>query len=130
MFNSFGETLFKCSIDLLCPSPLYTRTNNANIKRILSNSNIEFEQQYMFKGLKSIRRLKCDFYLPNHKVVIEFNGRQHYEPVKVFGGKTAFIESQKRDEIKRLFLRENNIRLLEIHYEAINLEELVLNFIT
>jgi very-short-patch-repair endonuclease len=100
------------------------------IKKILTNNNIKFQQQYRFKGLQSIRSLKCDFYLPKHKIVIEFNGRQHYEPVRAFGGKIAFIESQERDKIKRLFLKENNIRLLEIHYEAINLEELILNFIT
>jgi hypothetical protein len=100
------------------------------IKKILTNNNIKFKQQYRFRGLKSIRSLKCDFYLPNHKVVIEFNGRQHYEPVKAFGGNIAFIESLKRDEIKRLFLKENNIRLLEIHYKAFNIKELVLNFIT
>ena len=100
------------------------------IKKILINNKIKFEQQYRFRGLQSKRMLKCDFYLPNHMVVIEFNGRQHYEPVKAFGGNIAFIESQKRDEIKKLFLKENNIRLLEIHYKALNLEGLVLNFIT
>jgi hypothetical protein len=30
--------------------------------------------------------LKCDFYIKNFNLVIEYNGRQHYEPIKLWGG--------------------------------------------
>ena len=56
-----------------------------------------FKQQFMFDGLRNIKSLKCDFYLPKYRIVIEFNGRQHYEPVSAFGGKNAFFETQKRE---------------------------------
>jgi hypothetical protein len=99
------------------------------IKRFLEKNNVEFKQQYMFEGLQSMRSLKCDFYLPKHEIVIEYNGRQHYEPVHAFGGKIALIETQKRDEIKRFFFNESNIRLLEIHYKSKDIEKLIFNFI-
>ncbi|MEL4457332.1 hypothetical protein [Lutimonas vermicola] len=56
------------------------------VKRILTNRQIEFHQQFTFRKLRDKRMLKCDFYLPNFNMVIEFNGRQHYEPVNQFGG--------------------------------------------
>jgi hypothetical protein len=96
------------------------------IKRILETNDIQFTQQHQFEGLQNIRSLKCDFYLPTHNMVIEFNGRQHYEPVHAFGGKTALLETQKRDQIKRAFLDEFDINMLEIHYKTKDIEELIL----
>ena len=53
--------------------------------------------------------------------MIEFNGKQHYEPVD-FAGKgekwaeKLFVMNQKRDSIKVEFLKENKIPLLIIPY--------------
>lgn len=64
-----------------------------------------------------------DFYLEisNKKIIIEYNGRQHYMPVNFKGmvdslAKKRFIKQQKRDEGLRHYCKENNIHLLEIPY--------------
>ena len=67
--------------------------------------------------------------MTEYNAVIEFNGRQHYEPVRAFGGKKALIETQKRDELKRCYLNDNKIKILEIHYKEKNIEKLILDFI-
>jgi hypothetical protein len=86
------------------------------IVKYLTDNNIEFEQQYTFEGLRMKRKLKCDFYLPNHNSIIEFNGSQHYIPVERFGGEEGLIRTQNSDDLKRKFCFENEIKLLEIKY--------------
>ena len=44
----------------------------------LQDNGIEFIPQHTFPGLKDRALLRCDFYLPNENIVIEYNGRQHY----------------------------------------------------
>ena len=58
-----------------------------------------------------------DFYLPEHNTIIEFNGLQHYKPIKWFGGVETFKACVERDEIKRKYCQENNIKLIIIHYK-------------
>lgn len=95
------------------------------IKRFLESHQIVFIQQHTFPDLKDRRLLKCDFYLPDHKMVIEFHGRQHYEAVNSFGGSKALIENQRRDQLKKDFLTANNIKFLEISYKDNLFEKLV-----
>jgi hypothetical protein len=95
------------------------------IKRFLESNHIPFIQQHTFPGLKDRRLLKCDFYLPNQNMVIEFHGRQHYEAVNSFGGEKALIENRRRDQLKKNFLSANNIKFLEISYKVDLIEKLV-----
>lgn len=109
-----------------CPFCNASKGEN-QIKLILDNLAIRYFTQHTFDGLVDKRKLKCDFYLPDNNLVIEFNGRQHYEEVKTWGGKESLNEVQRRDELKRVFLKSVNIKLLEIHYREKDLENLILN---
>jgi ssDNA-binding Zn-finger/Zn-ribbon topoisomerase 1 len=108
-----------------CPSCNTSKGENL-IKLILSNLEIEYITQHTFDGLVDKRRLKCDFYLPNNNLVIEYNGRQHYEEVKSWGGESGLNEVRRRDELKRIFFKTNQIRLLEIHFSEKDLENLII----
>lgn len=108
-----------------CPSCNTSKGENL-IKLILDNLEISYLTQYTFDGLIDKRKLKCDFYLPNNNLVIEYNGRQHYEEVKAWGGKNGLNEVRRRDELKRVFFKSNNIKLLEIHYTEKDLENLLI----
>jgi len=44
----------------------------------------------------------------------EFNGQQHYKPVKKWAGKEGFRKQQIRDEWLRSYCKSNNIHLIEI----------------
>ena len=61
-----------------------------------------------------------DFFLPKHNIAIEFNGAQHYKPIKLFGGEEKFIQQQERDMTLRLYCEQNKIKLIEIPYWDIN----------
>lgn len=54
--------------------------------------------------------------------LIEYNGKQHYEPVDFFGGVDAFIDQQKRDNLKREFCKNKRILLFTIKYDE-NIQE-------
>lgn len=97
------------------------------VKEILIKHQIPFIQQKTFKNLKDISLLKCDFYLPKHKCIIEFNGRQHYEIVQKFGGEKGYNENKRRDELKKHYCLKKNILLIEIHYKEKNIEQVIIN---
>jgi hypothetical protein len=87
------------------------------IRLLLDKKNINYLLQYRFSDCKHIKPLPFDFYLPEHNICIEFNGRQHYEPVKSFGGEKEFEKTKLRDEIKLKFCIKQNIKLISIHYK-------------
>ena len=53
--------------------------------------------------------------------IIEYNGRQHYEPSSKFGGKKGFYQQQYNDNKKRRFCALHGFKLIEIPYTEENL---------
>ena len=93
------------------------------VKDVLIKKNIFFEEQ---KKLIKNETLSFDFYIPNINLCIEFQGRQHYEAVDIFGGKEALRKQVLNDEKKRKFCKENNIKLIEIpYYEIDNIDSIL-----
>lgn len=95
------------------------------IARILSENKIDFIPQFKFEECKKKRSLPFDFaIIKNEKVncVIEYNGEQHYRPVKHFGGESGYKSRIENDRIKKTFCDENKIPLLIIDYNE-NIEE-------
>jgi len=92
-------------------------------------------RQYTFndchspKGTNFCNRLKMDFYLitgENEKIVIEFNGEQHYKSVKRWGGDEGLEYRQECDRIKEEYCKNNKIRLIVIPYWDLNtIDEIV-----
>ena len=48
---------------------------------------------------------------------LEFDGLQHFGPVKEFGGEKEFDLILKRDECKNKWCVENSINLIRIRYD-------------
>ena len=93
------------------------------ISNYLKENNIEFEEQYIFNDCIYKSYLKYDFALfKNGKVflLIEYDGKQHFEPVKWFGGQDAFNERIIRDNIKNKYCEEHQIPLLRLKYNLTN----------
>ena len=99
------------------------------ISQFLKENKIEFIEQHTFEGLKMKRNLKCDFFLPKHNVVIEFNGIQHYEPRELFGGEKGLKRTQNSDNLKREFCSINGIRLLEVRFDNQNISKTLTSFL-
>lgn len=87
------------------------------ISNALKKMNIPFIQEKTFQNcIGKRRKLPFDFYLPKQNLVIEYDGKHHFEVVDAFGGEKGFDEIQQNDKIKNRFLIENNIKLLRIPY--------------
>lgn len=95
---------------------------------IFQKYNIVFISQKRFNDCKDIYTLPFDFYLPDYNLVVEIMGEQHEHPVKHFGGEESFIKCIKHDKMKRDYLEQNNINILDIwYYEFDKMENLILN---
>ena len=42
-----------------------------------------------------------DIYIPEYKIGIEYQGKQHYEEVELFNGANGLMDTQQRDKIKK-----------------------------
>ena len=71
--------------------------------------------------------LSYDFYLPNHNIFIEYQGRQHGEYITgLHKTYKEFEIQQEHDKRKREYAKDNNIKLLEIwHHDFDNIEEIL-----
>lgn len=95
------------------------------IKEWLDSHHIKYESQKTFPNCKnplSGYSLRYDFYIPSKNLVLEYNGIQHYQIVKYFGGEQHYKETLQRDIIKKGYCEKNNIQLEIIRYD----EDLVL----
>ncbi|AHC94196.1 hypothetical protein T548_0118 [Lactococcus phage phiL47] len=100
------------------------------ISNILNSLNIKYTPQKRFKDCKHKNPLPFDFYIHNKKskLLIEFDGEQHFKSVKIFGGEEALRKTQLRDKIKNDFVLSNNIPLLRIPYtEQDNIKQILTN---
>lgn len=95
------------------------------IRQYLESKNIKFEQQRWFPDCKDIRPLPFDFFLPDLNMIIEFDGRQHFQDTSYFS--YPLTKVQYHDEIKNDYCRDNNISLLRIPYTQINHIDEILN---
>ena len=93
------------------------------IHEFLTYGNIPFEEEYIFDDLtaENGKHLRFDFCCfdddGNIDCLIEYNGRQHYEPIDHFGGNKQFSIQQEHDRRKREYAKENNFTLIEISYK-------------
>lgn len=105
------------------------------IKDCLEENDISYEPQKKFDGLIGVggRKLSYDFYLPNQNILIEFQGRGHYEPICFHNreGLTAeeqFVKQQEHDKRKKEYAANNGYKLLEISYQQMkNIPEIIKN---
>ena len=90
--------------------------NEKFIRLYLEENNIKYLAQKSFDDCKNIFKLPFDFYLPDYNTCIEYDGKQHYEPIEYFGGIKTLNKIRNRDKIKNEYCKENNIHLIRIKY--------------
>ena len=92
------------------------------IHNILETNNVSFAEEFSFAELHTAsgRYLRFDFAVFNKSnqllFLIEFNGKQHYVPVKKFGGKSGLNRQKYNDNRKVMFCRNHRIPLVIIPY--------------
>lgn len=92
------------------------------IGELLEKNNLIYVAQKKFDDCKYIRTLIFDFYIERYNLVIENDGKQHYEPIDFYGGKQGLEMTQTRDSIKNDYCKTKGISMLRIRYDE-NIEE-------
>src|SRR5574344_275275 len=105
------------------------------IAGILNSKGINYIAQYSFNECRDEHVLPFDFYLPDYNIVIEYQGVQHYRPIRFSKeiskekAEDNLINQKKRDEIKRKYCLNNGIKEIEIPYNS-SIEKTIQNLLT
>jgi len=123
--NKCGEEHFKTLDDILFTKQWMCecrRNDNAAsigeyiIAKWLRNNYISYMMHKRFEGCKYKTMLSFDFYIqPN--ILIEYNGKQHYQSIEYYGGIEQLQKQQARDSIKKQWAKDNGFRLIIIKYD-------------
>jgi len=94
------------------------------IRSWLIDNGIDYRGQECFDKLVNPEtgyKLRVDFYLPKEDIAIEFDGQQHFYPVK-FGGRSeedaiaCLAKVRRLDGLKDTFFANKETRLIRIKY--------------
>ena len=103
-----------------CPHCMESK-GERKISKFLDQKNIEYVRQKKFDDCIGLRyKLPFDFYLPKYRVAIEFDGKQHFEPIEHFGGLESYNRLKTNDKIKNDYCEDNFIELIRIRYDQID----------
>jgi hypothetical protein len=95
------------------------RTNQKRIYRLIKRKWPDAVWEFKHPDMRfreSGRAMELDIWIPSIKVAVEYQGEQHFFPVRGWGGKKAFAEIQQRDAEKRKRCKQLSICLVEIPY--------------
>jgi len=98
----------------------------------ISETNLFYEVEKHLRPLrvfqhaspKFLGKQHLDIFIPYLEVGIEYQGRQHFEPIDYFGGEETFLQTIERDRRKKVLCEENGIRLIYVE-ENYNLDSLL-----
>lgn len=90
------------------------------IEQWLDDNHIPYQKQFRLSDCRDKHTLPFDFAIldlhQNIIALIEYDGRQHYESIDVWGGEDALKIQRYHDEIKTKYCIDNNIPLLRFTY--------------
>jgi|SRR6185312_11081780 len=112
-------------------SEIKTSKGESIIADWLRKHNVSFVPEKKFNDLVcpyTNNHLRFDFYLVKLKMIIEFDGIQHFKYCKQFDGldKTLVLRRQQRDRLKYRYCQYRGIKMLRIKYTQIKNIEAIL----
>lgn len=99
------------------------------IRKFLKENDIKYIAQKKFDDLKLKQHLRFDFYLPDYKTCIEYNGLQHYKQTNFF--KESLEKIQLKDNLKYQYCKTKNLHFFIIKYDEeveVKMRELITLF--
>lgn len=92
------------------------------VKKIFKDKTVIHQYRPFF--LKTDKgQLSYDVYVCGKNIAFEYQGKQHFEPVEIFGGIDNYKKQIERDKIKKQLSQKNGVKLILINYwEDISVE--------
>ena len=92
-------------------------------KKIFKDYNVIYQHRPYFLKSSSGGQMSYDIFISRLNIAIEYQGKQHFEPVDFFGGIDGFEKLKIRDAEKLELSKINGIKLVYINYwEDVNQE--------
>jgi hypothetical protein len=88
-----------------------------DIIHIFEEKGIKHVLEHKFDNCRNILPLPFDIFIDDLNLCIEYDGRQHFEPVEHWGGIDGLEYVKQNDLIKNQYCDDNNINLLRIRYD-------------
>lgn len=85
------------------------------VKQLYPNGNVWYQYRPSFL-VSEKGQLSYDVYIANLGLAIEYQGKQHFEPVEIFGGADSYEKQKARDQIKARLSKAHGIKLVYINY--------------
>lgn len=86
-----------------------------HIKDFLVARNVKFKPQYTIKTIR--KRYDFCVLINKNRLMIEYDGEQHFSLVEQWGGEEAYQKQRKADKEKNEWCEKNKIPLLRIRYD-------------
>ena len=80
------------------------------MKSIFSDAVYQYHADWL--GSQSL-----DIYIPSLRTGIEYQGKQHFNPISYFGGNEGFEVTKNRDLYKREKCKKYGVKLIEWRYD-------------
>lgn len=114
------------SVCSYCDANSYSVNSSGSIEieKFLIKNELKYVKEKTFEDLVYINKLRYDFFVED-RVLIEYDGRQHYEPV--WGGEEELLETKKKDKLKNDYAIRKGIKLIRISYKTNDIEKELVN---
>lgn len=90
-------------------------------KKLYKDYEVIYQHKPFFLRSNKGGQMSYDVYISKLRIAIEYQGKQHFEPVDFFGGEKSYIEVTERDKLKKELSEQNGVKLIYINYwEDIN----------
>lgn len=105
--NCGNELVSEKSLKYFLPLIYPEIIKEISIKKLCIYYNIELDDE-------NIKSKRFDFVSINSKLIIEFDGQQHFNHIEHFGSYKQFIKLQSSDFLKHKFIKQYNFNLIRI----------------
>lgn len=85
------------------------------IAAYLEANDIKYVREYVIKG--SNTRFRYDFHILGTNILIEYDGKQHFEPIEIWGGVDGLLKRQEYDQTKNSLAVMYKYNLIRLNYE-------------
>lgn len=86
------------------------------IETVLIEKGIDHQREYILPDF--VNKYRYDFYIPSNRLLIEFHGIQHFQPIDFYGGNENLDYVKQNDKMKKLMAKNFNYNLIEINYKT------------
>jgi len=92
----------------VCKSSCNQRNLFEIIKDIFKNEDVKYNfRNFSWLKTRTGHRQEIDIYVPRLKLAIEYDGKQHFMPIKIFGGIKTFNKIKRLDKLKNANIQKH-----------------------